>query len=104
MQRSLSLARKLAKLLEQKSRESGCVELESSEPEFTVDENGVCIDVKPHGTGGERADDRAAHDHGKPRRRHAGGEASPAVSSTVSTKSRIRTAWTAWPISSRRWA
>ena len=51
VQRSLSLARKLAKLLEQKSRESGCVELESSEPEFTVDENGVCIDVKPHGTG-----------------------------------------------------
>ena len=51
VQRSLSLARKLAKVLEQKSRESGCVELESSEPEFTVDENGVCIDVKPHGTG-----------------------------------------------------
>ena len=51
VQRSLSMARKLAALLRQKSKESGTVDLASSESVFTVDENGVCIDVNPHTTG-----------------------------------------------------
>ena len=44
---SLRTGKELADILRRKSRENGTMELESGESEFTLDENGVCIDVKP---------------------------------------------------------
>lgn len=44
---SLKTGRELAKILEQRSRDKGAVDFESGESMFTLDENGVCIDVRP---------------------------------------------------------
>ncbi len=48
---SLDAARELAGILKTQFRKAGVVELESTEPEFTLDEDGVCIDVHPHRSG-----------------------------------------------------
>lgn len=44
---SLQTARELAHILKQRSRDMGTMDFESGESQFTLDENGVCIDVKP---------------------------------------------------------
>lgn len=44
---SLKTGRELAKILEQRSRDKGAVDFESGESMFTLDENGVCVDVRP---------------------------------------------------------
>lgn len=49
--RSLNAARRLADILKARSRKMGTVDLASSEPQFVLDENGVCVDVMPHATG-----------------------------------------------------
>ncbi len=48
---SLLAAQELADVLKRKSRESGTMEIESSESKFVLDENGVCIDVQPRQSG-----------------------------------------------------
>lgn len=50
--RSLSAARELAQILKDRSRMRGTMDFESGESRFTLDENGVCVDVQPR-TGGE---------------------------------------------------
>ena len=49
--RSLNAARELASILQQRSRENGCVDLESTESFFVLDDKGVCVDVQPRSTG-----------------------------------------------------
>ncbi len=49
--RSLNAARELAAILQQRSRENGCVDLESTESFFVLDDKGVCVDVQPRSTG-----------------------------------------------------
>lgn len=44
---SLAAARELAHILKQRSRDMGTMDFESGESQFVLDENGVCIDVKP---------------------------------------------------------
>ena len=44
---SLKAGRELAKILEQRSRDKGAMDFESGESMFTLDENGVCVDVRP---------------------------------------------------------
>lgn len=48
---SLMTARRLAKLLEDRAKARGTMDLESGEARFVLDENGVCIDVIPRETG-----------------------------------------------------
>lgn len=49
--RGLNAARELANLLKERAKERGNMDLESVEPYFTLDENGVCIDVQPRVNG-----------------------------------------------------
>ncbi len=49
--RSLHAARELAAILKQKSVRNGAFDLESTESEFSLDENGICVDVKPRRSG-----------------------------------------------------
>ncbi len=49
--RGLNAARELANILKRRAKERGYMELESVEPQFTLDENGVCVDVKPRRSG-----------------------------------------------------
>lgn len=48
---SLHAARELAGVLKTQFKKAGVVDLESTESEFTLDENGVCIDVHPRHSG-----------------------------------------------------
>ena len=48
---SLLAAKELADILQEKSRRSGTMEIESNESKFILDENGVCVDVQPRTTG-----------------------------------------------------
>lgn len=50
--RSLHAAKELAGLLRKRFAENGVVDLETTEPEFTLDEKGICVDVQPR-RGGE---------------------------------------------------
>ena len=45
--RSLNVARELAQVLRQRARARGVMDLESSEPQFTLDEKGVCVGMQP---------------------------------------------------------
>ncbi len=45
--RSLHAARELAGVLKKQFAGNGVVDLETTEPEFTLDENGVCVGVQP---------------------------------------------------------
>ncbi len=47
VRRGLNAARELARILESNGRARGTMDLSSVEPKFTLDENGVCIDVQP---------------------------------------------------------
>ena len=49
--RSLHAARELSGILKKGFTANGVVELETTEPEFTLNENGVCVDVKPRRSG-----------------------------------------------------
>ncbi len=49
--RSLNAAKELAEVLKQRSIQNGTVDLDSTESQFTLDENGVCVDVEPRKTG-----------------------------------------------------
>ena len=49
--RGLNAARELANILKRRAKERGYMELESVEPHFTLDENGVCVDVEPRHSG-----------------------------------------------------
>lgn len=49
--RGLNAARELANILKRRAKERGYMDLESVEPQFTLDENGVCVDVKPRRSG-----------------------------------------------------
>ncbi len=49
--RSLNAARELASILQKRSSESGVVDLESTESEFVLNGDGICVDVKPHQSG-----------------------------------------------------
>lgn len=49
--RSLNAARQLAKILKKRSGENGSFDLESTESEFTLDEKGICVDVRPRRSG-----------------------------------------------------
>lgn len=49
--RSLNAARELAEVLKARSKRNGTVDLDSTESRFVLDENGVCIDVQPRGSG-----------------------------------------------------
>lgn len=49
--RSLHAARELAEVLKKKSLQNGAFDLESTESEFSLNENGICIDVKPRRSG-----------------------------------------------------
>lgn len=49
--RGLNAARELADILKRRAKERGYMELESVEPQFTLDENGICVDVKPRRSG-----------------------------------------------------
>lgn len=49
--RSLNAARKLAKILKKRSGENGSFDIESTESEFSLDENGVCVEVRPRKSG-----------------------------------------------------
>ncbi len=42
---SIFLAKELADILSNKAKHRGCLELNTTEPRFTLDKNGVCIDV-----------------------------------------------------------
>lgn len=45
--RSLHAARELALLLKERARQAGKIDFESTEPKFTLDGNGVCVDAEP---------------------------------------------------------
>lgn len=47
----LQIARELAEILGKNSQNRGTMEIESSESRFTLDENGVCVDIKPRESG-----------------------------------------------------
>ena len=47
VRRGLNAARELAQKLERNGRARGTMDLSSNEPKFTLDENGVCVDVQP---------------------------------------------------------
>lgn len=49
--RSLHAARELANVLRKRFAENGVVDLETTESEFTLDKEGVCIDVQPRREG-----------------------------------------------------
>ena len=49
--RSLNAARELAKILKKRSGENGSFDIESTESEFTLDKQGVCVDVRPRRSG-----------------------------------------------------
>lgn len=49
--RSLHAARELAGILRKRFAENGVVDLETTEPEFTLNEDGVCVDVRPRRSG-----------------------------------------------------
>lgn len=49
--RSLHAAKELADILKSRSGENGTFDIESTESEFTLDENGVCIGVRPRHSG-----------------------------------------------------
>lgn len=49
--RGLNAARELAEILKQRAKERGNMELESVESQFVLDENGICVDVKPRHSG-----------------------------------------------------
>lgn len=48
---SLDAARELAKVLQKQASASGAIDLESTESEFELDENGFCIGIRPHKSG-----------------------------------------------------
>lgn len=48
---SLKAARELADVIRRRSRANGTMDLESGESRFTLDENGVCVDVQPRVSG-----------------------------------------------------
>lgn len=47
----LLTAREMATITKERSRKNGTMELESNEPKFVLNEDGVCIDVQPRQTG-----------------------------------------------------
>lgn len=49
--RSLNTARKLASILSRKYLANGAVDLESTESEFTLNSDGVCVEVRPRKSG-----------------------------------------------------
>ncbi len=49
--RSLHAARELAKLLEKRAAAQGKIDFETTEPEFTLDDKGMCVDMRPHPRG-----------------------------------------------------
>lgn len=49
--RSLNAARELAQVLQERSRRNGTVDLESTESHFTLNDEGVCINVEPRTSG-----------------------------------------------------
>ncbi len=49
--RSLNAARELADILKERSVRSGTVELDSTESKFTLNEDGICIQVEPRQSG-----------------------------------------------------
>lgn len=49
--RPLHAARELADLLKKRAGENGSFDIESTESEFTLDEGGVCVGVRPRATG-----------------------------------------------------
>ena len=49
--RSLNAARELAGILKEKAKQRGTVDLESTESKFTLNEDGICVDVQPRTTG-----------------------------------------------------
>lgn len=49
--RSLNAAKELADILKARSIQQGTVDLDSTESKFTLDDNGVCIDVQPRHSG-----------------------------------------------------
>lgn len=48
---SLRAARELAGVLKRRSKGNGTFDIDSSESEFVLDENGVCVDVRPRKSG-----------------------------------------------------
>ena len=49
--KGLMTAREMASITKERSRRNGTMELESNEPKFILNENGICIDVQPRQTG-----------------------------------------------------
>lgn len=49
--RSLHMAQKLADLLKKRSGENGSFDIESTESEFTLNDKGICVDIKPRKSG-----------------------------------------------------
>lgn len=49
--RSLHAARELAVILKKRAQRNGTFDLESTESEFTLNEDGICVDVRPRRTG-----------------------------------------------------
>lgn len=49
--RSLHAARELAGILKKRAQRNGTFDLESTESEFTLNEDGICVDVRPRRTG-----------------------------------------------------
>lgn len=49
--RSLHTAQELAKILKRRSGENGSFDIESTESEFTLNEKGVCVEVRPRRSG-----------------------------------------------------
>lgn len=49
--KSLKAAKELSEILTRKEKERGTMEISSGEIKFVLDENGVCIDIKPRKTG-----------------------------------------------------
>ncbi len=47
----LMTAREMAVVTKERSKQNGAMELESNEPKFTLNEDGICIDVEPRQTG-----------------------------------------------------
>ena len=49
--KGLMTAREMASITKERSRRNGTMELESNEPKFILNEDGICIDVQPRQTG-----------------------------------------------------
>jgi ribonuclease R len=49
--RSLNAAKELADIIKERSKRHGTMDLESSESRFTLNENGICVDVQPRTSG-----------------------------------------------------